>query len=182
MALQLYKKHPTNLWVIKTYGALLGDWGQMHPPHIEERFKTEAVKVLTYGLTKLRHQDPWLKMGIRNEYYYHSGQFKKQFDLGSKENQFSKAVGASMYAFELLKKGQKSRALKYANLSLLAYKKMGNNEHLRDCFYYQAFAIAKDPQIAHENLTADLKGYKFYSEQKVYFQKYLNRIESLFGT
>ena len=61
---------------------------------------------------------------VYNEYYYHLGQYLKQYLLGRKHlklgynGNFSAGVGSSCLALELFKKGKISQAQEYAFTSL----------------------------------------------------------------
>ena len=68
---------------------------------------------------------------MKNEYYYMTKQYKKQYQLGVDEYKktkdfeelYSVGVGAANYALELAKKNQKKKAVSWAKKSIKAWEK-----------------------------------------------------------
>lgn len=179
---RLYKEHPENLWVIKSYAAQHGDYAQFSTPSIEKKRKAESVLILKKALYRLNGVDLWLRSAIRNEYYYHSGQFKKQYDLGASLSKrknsphYSKAVGASEYAWQLLNSGQLKRAQKYAKISVSNWEGLGNGQTKHNAFYYQALSISGKHEKALKLIDQDIKNKIFSNQLRNWFKKYKKRI------
>lgn len=180
---QIFKDNPNNLYILSLYAGILGDYGQVFPGPEEDKYKKEAVSILKAALKKLNGKSSNIKKRIRNEYYYHSRQFYKQYRLGveitggdSNIVDFSKAVGASEYSWELLCKKQYKRAKAYADISVYNWIGLGKELKL-NVFYYQALAISGKSEEAYITMKNDVSSFKYYEYEKIWFDKYLARIE-----
>lgn len=180
---KLYKKYPENLWVIKTYAAQHGDYAQFLSNEIENKRKKESAAILRKALSRLNGVNSWLKTALRNEYYYHTRQYKKQYDLGVKSTDgkptphFSKAVGASEYSWELWSKGQVTRAKRYAEISVQNWEGLGKSYTKSNTFYYQALAISGQKVKALKLVTRDLQDPGISNQVKKWYKKYFKRIK-----
>jgi hypothetical protein len=89
----------------------------------------KAISKMKPLLKKMRGLPVWSVNYMKNEYYYQSRQFKKQYELGINEyrktkdkyEMYSAGVGAANYALELAKKGQRKRAHAWAQKSVKAW-------------------------------------------------------------
>lgn len=107
-----YKKYPEEFKVVKLYAATLGDYAESQPEGKRETLKKQGCKILAGLLRRLRHVDRELRFSTRNEYYYHSGQFNKQYYLGeesvrdgSKWGHYTQGVGSANYVYAHAQKG-----------------------------------------------------------------------------
>jgi len=124
------KLFPNDVVVEFKYYSVLCDYylTNTKSKHTVERKKTIA-KMKTF-LNKLKGQPVWAKNYIKNEYYFQSQSFKKQYELGVNEYKktkdkyelYSAGVGGAQYALVLAKKGQKKRAESWAKRSIKAWE------------------------------------------------------------
>lgn len=96
--------------------------------HTSARKKTIAK--MGKCLKRMKGLPVWSKNYMKNEYYFQTRQFKKQYALGieqykntkDKYELYSFGVGGANYALELAKKGQISRAKVWAKRSIKAWE------------------------------------------------------------
>ncbi len=104
--------------------ALYGDYSQILSSSEEKKIKKSVSVKLEKFLEWSRRQPIEVRRLVYNEYFYHSGNYLKQYQLGLKylrlgyNGHFSAGVGSSCYALELFKQGNLSLAKIYAKKSL----------------------------------------------------------------
>jgi hypothetical protein len=115
-----------------TYFSILADYALSAKT---KKFQ-EMHKVAVAGMKRLlgrtsgRGLSHNYKKTMKNEYYYQTKQFKKQYELGinyykrhkNKYAMYSSGVGAANYALELAKKGQRGRAKVWARKAINAWE------------------------------------------------------------
>lgn len=77
----LYRKYPDDFRVINFYASTLADYGECLPDK-EKKLKRRGCELLRGLLRRLRGKNKELGYSTRNEYYYHSAQYDKQYRLG----------------------------------------------------------------------------------------------------
>jgi len=89
---------------------------------------------------------PSFRGDIRNEYYFFTGQFKKQYDLGTelirkkvKCGSFCQGVDASWFAYYFAQKGRHKQAQTWARKSVLAWNQFLK---IRNNYYYPYVNLA----------------------------------------
>ena len=95
-----------------------------------KKLHTESVMGLRSVMRKLMRFEPYQRNILRNEYYFQTRQFKKQYELGIEEYKstksyrafYSSGVGAAWYANEMFKKGQVRRSQSWAQKSVEAWE------------------------------------------------------------
>lgn len=143
LAQKLKKDFKGNVLAEAYYATVLGDYAEFANTKATRRFKKEAAKILLKSTKKLRGINLFWSSRIRNEYYYHSGQFKKQYLLGKelvqkshdKGRYYTQGVGAANYAYELATKGKKKLSEKWARIAIAAWGKY--TRHIPD--YYNSY-------------------------------------------
>jgi hypothetical protein len=158
----LAKRYPDEVLIVASHAALLGDYGMTLSADMEAKHQAEAVRILE-PWTKKTYSDPigFDRLVVFNEYYFHSRQYKKQYELGKEftslkgDGAFSTGVGGSMYALELLKNKQPIEAKEIALDAQKAWESrtdMTNPEQVKglysNIFYVLAMAIAGDRERA----------------------------------
>ena len=89
----------------------------------------KTVSKMAICLKRMKGLPVWAKNYMKNEYYFQTKQFKKQYELGINEYEktndkfelYSAGVGGAQYAPELAKRGQKTRAKTWAERSIKAW-------------------------------------------------------------
>jgi len=130
LAAKLANENKDCVFAQATYASVLGDFAEFNDTTNSKSLKKKAAKLL-YKLTRrLKNQDIKTVGYVRNEYYYHSGQFKKQYELGCELARrgatypyYTQGVGASNYAYQLALKRQFVKARKWAKKAVQAWKK-----------------------------------------------------------
>lgn len=140
LARALYQKYPNEIFVKYRYANLLADTALYTTLPNRKKMHQEAMKLFAKMMRSLKGVPQPLRGNIRNEYYYFSDQYLKQYRLGRERVRqgerlgvFSEGVGASFHAYELLKKGQRMAALKWAKKSVQAWQKYMK---IRKDYYY----------------------------------------------
>lgn len=114
-----------------------------------KRLHRESVIGLRSVMRKLMRFDQTQRNILRNEYYFQTRQFKKQYELGIEEYKttksyrafYSSGVGAAWYANEMFKKGQVKRCQSWAQKSVEAWEQFF--KHRKDYYNpYVHFALA----------------------------------------
>jgi hypothetical protein len=131
----LYRKNQKEMQYIYLYASLLGDFSQFEMKNYQ-RDKKESIKLLNSIIRSLNGKDEKLRYQVKNEYYYHTGQFLKQYKLGlghihrkklKKMAEFSIVVGMTMHAHHLLKNNHIKRATKLAKTADIMSKNFLNH-------------------------------------------------------
>lgn len=124
-----YKKlYPTDFAVCRYYAAMLGDYAQTCRNLKQRRLHGQSIRLMRDLLRRTRCEpNRRIVTTLRNEYYYQTGQFKKQYELGvstvragDRRGYYSQGVGAAWHAYGLAKKRQISRARKWARRAVTA--------------------------------------------------------------
>jgi len=182
----LARKYPQELYLQTKYAAILGDWGQTLNSSRERKIKAKAAVLLSKLLKKLRNAPYPLKCYVRNEYYYHSGQPFKQYQLGverlkkGSNGHFSAGVGASLYAYDLFLRGQIKKAYEYGHLSFHHWSTFEHPEKVGGPFFALSLALSRSPTEARaafkKTLKADPYGDTLHQH---YYEKEERRLEAL---
>ena len=114
--------------LLHSYASLLGDYAEFTSD--EKKMKLMACEIYRPLLKSLNGLNEDYKHAIRNEYYYHSYQFKKQYQLGQKckkvaktKRLYSMGVGAANYAYQLRSRGEIKRSQSWAREAIDIWKK-----------------------------------------------------------
>lgn len=150
LSLKLYNQYPYSIEAKHTYATMLGDTADYVRSHESKKMKKQAINLLMELTKNLKGKPDSIKGAIRNEYYYHSGQFKKQFDLGvelvekgDETFYFSQGVGAAWYSHDLLLRKQKKRSKDWSDKAIMAFDKYLKVEpHYYNSYVHLALAYA----------------------------------------
>ena len=171
---KLSEEYPDEIVPKVILGAQTGDLGQTKPQPEQRRMKAEAVRIIE-PFTHMKFEDSigYARILVFNEYYYHSGQYRKQFEFGQEINRlggrgdYSIGVGGSQYALELHRKGKKAEARKYAEKSRAAWERLDPPESLRkNSFYLVVLVLTGDRQKAIQIFDETYKNTPEYQEEK----------------
>lgn len=179
----LIKIYPKETYLAIWAAAIYGDYGECLGLKAELIYKKKTCQILKDILNQ-KKLDPRLRFYARNEYYYHSGNYEKQYLLGPERlkegynGHFSAGVGASMYALELKNKNEITKSKKFARIALKHWKTFDNQDLLRNNRYFICIAYAV------LNKTTDCKKLLKVIKQedpfsKTIHKKYFDRIEKL---
>ena len=158
------KKFPKNFTLQSDLASLVGDCSYITPSPLKERM-IEKSKALFDRLKKEVHGQPKAALyAFENEYYFRFALYHDQYELGTRQvndywrtkewvphgikGYYRKGVGATYYAKELLKQGNKKRALEYAQKALVAWAQYFSYEN----DYYNPYV--------HYALALGMLGYK----------------------
>ena len=164
-----------------------GDYAELLSLETELKTKESVAKVLFRLLEQSKTIPALYRQYLRNEYYYHSGQFQHQYLLGCEDvaagrlggGSFSKGVGASEYAYQKLKAGDKEEAKRLATIAARSWE-----IHAREVpdwtfpypyFYIQALYIAGE-ELKARTFYKELKNEERYKLKKPIYDKYDRRI------
>ena len=123
------KLWPNDFHVTSYYASIMADYGE----HLENRkkliYKKKACVILRKLLYRTKGVDKRMVYVTRNEYYYHSKQFRKQYLLGleivpktNKPGYYSQGVGATWHSLYLAKKNINHLAILWAKRAVKACK------------------------------------------------------------
>ena len=110
----LSEMYPNEDLITITKAGIYGDFGQSMSAEKEKAYKEKAVEILK-PFTQKEYDSPIdpIRVIALNQYYYHSGQYKKQYDFGHQVNRLGGkggdvliAIGGSMLALELDRQGK----------------------------------------------------------------------------
>lgn len=125
----VYKRYPRDFRVGKTYAMALGDYAETLSGERRKRLKRRSCAMLGKLVKKLGNARWRLNISTRNEYYYHTGQFRKQYGLGleavtggEQGGHYGQGVGAANYAYEHALKGQSRLAALWAEKAIAAWE------------------------------------------------------------
>lgn len=176
----LAEKYP-NEHVFKIYeAALLGDYGQTLSEKEEKTYKKKAVaKIEPY--TRMKFQSPisFDALLTFNEYYYHRGDYLKQYEFGKQTKRlggpgnFSIGVGGVMWALELARAKKCMEAKTYAQEALDAWETIkSENELAHTPFYIAAIALSGSCEKAQKVFDEDLTDSDRYKEAPRWMQQF----------
>lgn len=120
------RKWPEDFKIQSAYASVLGDRAEDLPPERRQRLKRKAAGLLKGLLPRLREVSALESLRTRNEYYYHSEQFLKQYQLGRAygvRGLYSQGVGAAWHAKRLAEEGRKMSARRWAERSIEAWER-----------------------------------------------------------
>jgi tetratricopeptide (TPR) repeat protein len=190
----LYKKYHRELSALRDkfsyepylhtwFAAVHGDFGQMISARAEKRMKAEAVEILRGVSFSPMMKIPKFNGYVRNELYYHSGDFLAQYKLGLEKNRqvrdwgwFSIGVGASEHAWKLFERGKHREASKFARKAVEAWQFYENPADYGGCFYLSALAISGSWEDAATRFTQMIKSDSKRADIKRWYSKYRARL------
>lgn len=183
-----YKKYPKSPHAKYINAVMKGDYSELLSASEESPMKEEVVEEL-FEIMEVLGTVPYpYKKYLRNEYYYHSGQFLHQYLLGCEEltagngrgGHFSIGVGGSEHAYKLILAGDLSRARYFAEKAVIGWE-----EHAKEAperafpypyFYLQALIISGKSAEADKFYTT-LKKEERYRLKKAIYDKYDQRFK-----
>jgi hypothetical protein len=125
------RRWPGSLKIQLRRAKLMCDYGDAFPPAQRGRMRGEATRILRRMCRRLKGVNYELQYSIRREYYWSIGDSFKQFEIGSeavsrglKIGHHSAAVGSAWYAKELMERGQRRRAKRWAAISEKAWQRL----------------------------------------------------------
>jgi hypothetical protein len=170
------KKYGSHRFLLHSYAAVLGDYAEFTSQ--EKKLKKESCQIYRPLLKRLSGLSEDYKHNIRNEYYYHSYQFKKQFLLGWKNKKvkddkrlYSMGVGAANYSYQLKLKGHTKRSHQWAEKAIGIWRKF----FLIDKKYYNPYvhlALAWGTLENIEKMENNLNLASQYSGQPLKFEEF----------
>ncbi|KAF0124881.1 MAG: hypothetical protein FD189_2146 [Elusimicrobia bacterium] len=126
----LYRKYPRDFKVTKTYAMVLGDYAESLGGARGKALKARSRAMLRGLLRKLGNVRWEWNISARNEYYYHTGQFRKQYFLGREAaagghnwGYYGQGVGAANYAYAHAGAGRRGLAGLWALRAVEAWEK-----------------------------------------------------------
>ena len=143
-----FKRWPNDFQIRYVYAAIMADYAETLPLKKRRVLKQSSARIMRGLLRSLSGKPYASTYHLRNEYYYQSGQFKKQFKLGVEGKRrgirnadYSQGVGAAWYSKQLFEKGQRARGRHWANVAIKAWKR---HVRIRPDYYncYVHFALA----------------------------------------
>jgi len=144
----LYRKYPRDFKVVKTYAMVLGDYADGLTGGLRPKLKRKSLAILRKLTGKLGNVRWEWNISTRNEYYYHSGQFRKQYELGlesaaggHKWGYYGQGVGAANYSYEHAAAGRRGYAALWARRAISSWE---NFFKFKDDYYnaYVHYALA----------------------------------------
>lgn len=153
---------------------------------VKKRYRSASAK-LRRLLYRLRAIEEKYRFAIRNEYYWFSGQPRKQFQLGiecvkngNKSAYYSQGVGAIEVAYRYALKGNKSLAKKWSKKSeeaWLSYFKIQSNWYNSYLFFGKALGMQGKRKEMFEALkkASAISGLELDSEDFVAVQTEVGR-------
>ena len=136
------KTWPQDFQIQSAHAAILGDYAEQLPPRRMRPLKKRCVRLLRGLVHRLRGVDATEAFRARNEYYYHSGQFRKQYLLGREGLSrgiaraiYSQGVGAAWHARQLAEGRRPGQARLWARKSVKAWEAFFRT----DPEYYNAY-------------------------------------------
>ncbi|MDD2805716.1 MAG: tetratricopeptide repeat protein [Elusimicrobiales bacterium] len=124
-----YRKYPRDFRVARTYAMVLGDYAEALGGARLKPLKRRSCALLAGLLKKLSGVRWELNISTRNEYYYHTAQFDKQYRLGLEAAagghfwaHYSQGVGAANYAYDHASKGRARLARLWAERAVAAWE------------------------------------------------------------
>lgn len=144
-----YKRYPADPRVIYYYASTLADYGESLQPKERKRLKELGCKLLRGLLRRMRGMSRALGYSARNEYYYHSAQYDKQYHLGvervlagEKSGYYSQGVGAAWHAYAHAIKDRRRFAGIWAGRAISAWEKyFGFRPDYYNAYVHYALAL-----------------------------------------
>lgn len=125
----LYNRYPRDFKVAKTYAMALGDYAECLKGARRTALKNRSRRLLLGLLKKMGNLRWEWNISARNEYYYHTGQFRKQYLLGREAaaggrnwGYYGQGVGAANYAYEHALTGRRRLAAVWASRAIIAWE------------------------------------------------------------
>jgi hypothetical protein len=156
------KKYPNNFYFTYQHAKLIGDWADDLPHPRQRKIKSKASKILKTLTRRLAGQSVRIRFGVCLNYYYQSNAFMKMYKYGKrfeaserKQGLYAQSLGASLLAEEMFFSNSKIQSEKWANRSILLWRKYGlKSERYYFPFYCLAMSllIIGNPQKALVNL------------------------------
>lgn len=181
---KILKSLPNDPFIITWQAAIYGDYGQCLGEKKERQFRTSASRRIRPLLKQLRSKPAFLQTLVRNEFFYHSYSYLKQYQLGIKTLQsghnghFSAGVGSAMHALHLAKEGKRTKAIEYGKKSLRHWLTYSNPTEYGQIFYCLALAFNGQPEKAIEEFQKVLRKDKFHkTSHRKYYQSRTKDLE-----
>lgn len=178
--INLSKKYPEE-HVFKVYQfALQGDYGQTLSAKEEKEYKERAINgIQPYTNMKFKSPLAFDALLTFNEYYYHSGQYLKQYQHGKMikrmggPGNFSIAVGGAMHALSLTNQKKCKEAKLFAKESFSAWESIKTESELAHTpFYIAALALTQSCEQAQKIFDEDLSNSDRYKEAVRWMQQF----------
>ncbi len=183
----LNELYPDEDIITITHAGIYGDYGQTLNEEKQRQYKAEAIQMLKPFVdksypSKISQQ----RILAYNQYYYHSGQFQKQYEYGKEimalkgqGGEVLVGVGGSMRALEL---DQNNKILQARVMALEARQIWENLYDLsipqmrqaayQNSFYISTLALTGECSQAQEVFDTTLKNSQHYSEMERWYQKF----------
>ena len=174
------KLWPNDFYVISYYASIMADYGENLGGRNKIIYKKKACVILKKLLYRTKGADKRMVYVTRNEYYYHSEQFRKQYLLGveraskkDKHGYYCQGVGAAWHSLNLAKKNINHLATLWANRAIKAWKlyfKINPNYYNSYVHYALALGILKkfkemeNALQKSQKLSGKNKSYKEFKE------------------
>lgn len=144
-----YKKYPRAWNVARTYAMVLGDYAEEVGGARQKALKKRSCALLAGLLIKTRGVRWEYVISARNEYYYHSAQFEKQYALGLEAAvgghrwaYYTQGVGAANYAYVHAEKGRARLAALWAARAVVAWEEFFKyKDDYYNAYVYYALAL-----------------------------------------
>lgn len=143
-----YRKYPRDFRVVRAYAMVLGDYGEALGGARLKPLKKRSCALLAGLMRRLRGVRWDFNISTRNEYYFHSAQFAKQYALGLEAaaggnswGPYCQGVGAANYAYEHARAGRNRLAGLWAQRAVAAWERFLK---FKDDYYnaYVHYALA----------------------------------------
>ncbi len=171
---------PNDFYVTSYYASIMADYGENLGGRSKIIYKRKACALLRKLLYRTKGVNKRIVDVTRNEYYYHSAQFRKQYLLGiervSKKNKhgyYSQGVGAAWHSLNMAKKNINHLAIFWAKRAIKAWKlyfKIYPNYYNAYVHYALALGIMKNFKEMEnalqtaQKLSGKNKSYKEFKE------------------
>lgn len=173
----LHKMYPNEKVITITRAGMYGDLGRTLSAKEEKEHKSQAVAWLK-PFVEAKHSDPYSQDRVLavSQYFYHSGQYLKQYEFGQKivesghyGGEVLMAVGGSMYALELDRQGNFEESKKYAYSANKNWEKVYDLDNPRmqkaayqNSFYVSSLAILGECNQTQQVFDQHIKSSKRY--------------------
>lgn len=146
-ALKLFPEQPL---AELDYYTIMADYGAVMGGSEGRRLHKRGTKGLCRMIKKIRSFDEEDRSFVKNEVYFQTRQFKKQYELGISEYKktknlrcfYSSGVGAAWYANDMFKKRQIKRCQSWAQKSVDAWEKFwGYRKDYYNAYIHYALAL-----------------------------------------
>ena len=145
----VYKRYPKDVRVVNFYASTLADYAFSLPPARQQILRKRGCALLAGLLKRLRWVNRNLAYSTRNEYYYHSGKYDKQYALGvefvkagNDRAYYSQGVGAAWHAYRHAEKGRQRLAALWATRAVRAWQNLFKvNSKYYNSYVHYALAL-----------------------------------------